>query len=423
MPKPPRILFISQVYVPDPAAVGQYMAEAAEALAERGSRVRVLTSRRGYDDPSQRYPARETLRGVDVIRLPLSSLGKRSILIRVIAQLSFLLQATARGLFTPGLGGIVVSTSPPMASMAALVIHFFRRAPITFWVMDLNPDQVVATGRMAPTSLAVRAMDWLNRRILGASRIVAPLDRFMQERLCVKRAGVAEKCRVIPPWAMDGELQGAPRRSENPFVAAHALHDKRVVMYSGNHGLTTPVDSLVEAALAMRGDELLHFMFIGGGPGKRPVDDAIAKHSPTNLVSLPYQPLDQIRYSLSAADVHVVLMAEELVGIVHPCKIYGAMSVGKPVLFIGPTPSHISEILDLAPIGWRVPYGDTAEMRRVLAEISAMPLGELEAMGALAKQLVNQRFSKALLCGAFCDAVEARPVAVGLKRAHAANVG
>ena len=30
------ILILSQVYVPDPASVGQHMADAAEGLAERG---------------------------------------------------------------------------------------------------------------------------------------------------------------------------------------------------------------------------------------------------------------------------------------------------------------------------------------------------------------------------------------------------
>lgn len=414
--QPPRILFISQVYVPDPAAVGQYMAEGAEALATRGYAVRVLTSARGYDDPSVRYPLREALRGVDVVRLPWSSFGKRNLLVRIAAQLLFLAQATLRGLFTPRLAGIVVSTSPPMASIAALVIHWVRRTPITFWVMDLNPDQVVVTGRMKPTSLAVRAMDWLNRRILGAARTVVPLDRFMADRLRAKRT-LPGRCLVIPPWPMEGDLARVPRDA-NPFIDRHGLRDKRVVMYSGNHGLTTPVDGLVAEAFRRRDDPRLHFLFIGGGPGKKPVDAAIAQHAPANLASLPYQPLDQIKFSLSAADVHVVLMAEELVGVVHPCKVYGAMAIGKPILFIGPAPSHISEILDLStqgtgaddastgePIGWRIAYGDTEGLARVLDEIEHAPQERLDAMGRRASLLIAQHFSKDTLCGAFCDAV------------------
>ena len=57
------LLVISQVYPPDPAAVGQHLADAAEAMVRRGWRVVVYTAGRGYDDPSIRYPAREMRAG------------------------------------------------------------------------------------------------------------------------------------------------------------------------------------------------------------------------------------------------------------------------------------------------------------------------------------------------------------------------
>ena len=65
-----------------------------------------------------------------------------------------------------------------------------------------------------------------------------------------------------------------------------------------------------------------------------------------NLLCLPYQPLDQLSASLSAADVHVVVMGNAFVGLVHPCKIYNILAVGAPVLYVGPQPSHVTEILD-----------------------------------------------------------------------------
>jgi hypothetical protein len=39
-------------------------------------------------------------------------------------------------------------------------------------------------------------------------------------------------------------------------------------------------------------------------------------------------------------------MGEAMVGLVHPCKIYNILSVGAPVLYIGPRPSHLAEMLD-----------------------------------------------------------------------------
>ncbi len=70
------LLLLSQVYPPDPAAVGQHLHDAAREMARRGWTVRVLTSARGYADPSARYPARERLDGVDVRRLGWGSFGK-----------------------------------------------------------------------------------------------------------------------------------------------------------------------------------------------------------------------------------------------------------------------------------------------------------------------------------------------------------
>ncbi|TVQ04833.1 MAG: hypothetical protein EA381_00070, partial [Planctomycetaceae bacterium] len=117
-------------------------------MAQRGWRVIVYTSARGYDDPSVRYPRRERLRGVDVRRLPLSSFGKRSIPIRLIAQASFLFQATLRGLLTRDFRLVMVSTSPPFAGLGGTLLSFFRRVPLVWWVMDLNPDQMIAAGKL-----------------------------------------------------------------------------------------------------------------------------------------------------------------------------------------------------------------------------------------------------------------------------------
>src|SRR3990172_8529998 len=145
----PLLLVISQVYVPDPASVGQHMADAADAMAARGYRVAVLTSARGYEDPTIIYPPREFRGGVEIRRLPLSSFGKRTLIHRVLGQSLFLTQVIFRGIFTRRLTGILVSTSPPMASFAAIVVGYVRRVPITYWLMDLNPDQILASGRVS----------------------------------------------------------------------------------------------------------------------------------------------------------------------------------------------------------------------------------------------------------------------------------
>ena len=114
-------------------------------------------------------------------------------------------------------------------------------------------------------------------------------------------------------------------------------------MHSGNHSLVHPLDTLLDAAEELRNDNRFIFAFIGGGKGKGVVDGRIRKldaqfgKNGHNIISLPYQPLEKIRYSLSAADLHIVSLGNNMSGIVHPCKIYGALRLRKPILAIRST--------------------------------------------------------------------------------------
>src|SRR6266699_170118 len=396
----PTLLVLSHVYVPDPAAVGQHMADAASEMVRRGWRVIVFTSRNGYDDTSIRYPAREVVGGAEVQRLPWCSFGKASILVRLLGGLSFVLQAILRSLRLRKVDAILVSTTPPMASLAALVISRLRRAPVKFWVMDLNPDQVVALGRLDRNSMLVHLLDWLNRRILARASDVIVLDRFMGQRVNAKR-DVTAKLAVIPPWPLDDHIEPVPH-NENPFRSTHGLNGKLVVMYSGNHGPSNPFSTILEAAARLSDESRLIFMFVGGGVGKRFVEDAALP----NVRSLPYQPLSDLRYSLSAADVHLVTIGDQMVGVVHPSKVYGAMAVARPILLVGPSESHVGDLMRREPIGWMLRQGDVDGAVHLLKSILALPPEELVARGNRARMLIDTGLSKSVLCSRFCDIVE-----------------
>lgn len=395
-----RFVFLTQVYVPDPAAVGQHLADAAEELARRGHDVIVYTSRSGYDDPSVRYPPLETIRGVEVRRLPVSSFGKRSIAARAAGGLLFLAQAVIRSSLSRRIDAVVVSTSPPMAGLGALAVAALRRAKIKYWIMDLNPDQAVALGMARQSSFSAKSMEWLNRRILGRADDIIVLDRFMAERIG-RKAQVKEKISVLPPWPAE-DPDGVVPHSMNPFRRMHVPEGKLVFMYSGNHGPSNPLTTILAAAAAVVDDDRLLFMFIGGGVGKREVEEASAP----NIVSLPYQPQSELRYSLAAADVHVVTVGDAIPGIVHPSKVYGAMAAGRPILLIGPAENHVSDILSVHDIGWHVQHGDVRGAVKVIREIASLPPVELARKGELAREVMQGTGGKRDAVGRLCDILE-----------------
>lgn len=399
-----RLLILTQTYPPDPAAVGQHIADVARRMVERGWKVTVFTSRRGYDDPSRCYPWRETLDGVDVRRLPLSSLGKSGILIRLAAQASFIFQALAYSLFLREVTNVLVSTSPPFAGFAGCILKSLRGWPFVWWVMDVNPDQMVTSGRARASSPLVRIFDWMNRLTLSAAGSVIALDRFMRDRLLAK-ARIDEKLAVIPPWSHDTVQDDVPHEA-NPFRTAHGLQNSFVVMYSGNHGYSTPLDTLLAAAEQLEHERRLKFVFIGGGVVKVAIDEMVRRTAPPNIISLPYQPLADIRYSLSSADVHVVSLANEGVGIVHPCKVYGALAMGRPVIALAPRGSYVGDILTAHRAGWLVEHGDVAALVNLLRELVAMPRARLVEYGAEARSAALGEFRRETLLNRVCDIVQ-----------------
>jgi colanic acid biosynthesis glycosyl transferase WcaI len=420
-----NFLIITQVFRPDPAAVGQYFDEAAQAIAGKGAEVTILTANRGYDNPKEKFAAIEACKGIQIQRLPLSSFGKASIPLRIFAQLSFLVQCILRGLFARRLTDLLVSTSPPMAAITAVIIGFFRpKLKVHYWVMDINPDQAVALCTFSPKHPLVKALDWLNRRILKRADSIIVLDRFMQARLERKLMRPAEDLRspiqVIPPWPMEDYLETVAH-SENSFRKEQGWEDKFVVMHSGNHSLVHPLDTILDAADALKDDPRFVFVFIGGGRGKEIVDARLREQSngASNIISLPYQSLDQIRYSLSAADLHLVSLGNEMSGIVHPCKIYGILSIGRPVLSLGPKESYLNNIIEaksiglktelteagILRIGWSVMHGDVKATIKTLKAAISQTQKEREAICLRAQEKAFDEFGRNNLILKFLDTI------------------
>lgn len=396
----PLLVVISQVYAPDPAAVGQHITDAAEAMASRGWRVVVYTARRGYDDPSRTYPKRELRNGVLVRRLSFSSLGKRSIAIRLLGGMLFLVQAVCSAMFIRRATVVLVSTSPPFAHVAGLMLRTLRSFPFVWWVMDVNPDQLLAAGRLQPSSVLARLLDTANRAALRRASAIIVLDRFMKQRMLAK-AACEERLQTIRPWAHNPPA-AEPKATVNLFRRQHGLDDAFVVMYSGNHAIQHPLETLLDAAERLQDDLTVRFVFVGGGAGKKLVEERI-RGGLRNIHSLPFQPRESLATSLAAADVHVVSMADNVVGIVHPCKIYGALAAGRPILFFGPRQSHVGDLLAGAPYGMVIAHGDAEGTIQAIRDLQSLAPAARAELGQAARESFAAMDAREKPLASVCD--------------------
>ena len=338
-----KVLLLNQCFYPDVVSTAQHLTDLAVELSNRGHQVTVIASDRGYDNTANRFLPRETWKGINIIRLPSLALGKSSRWRRALNFASFLAACSLQLMVHPRVDVVVALTSPPLISLLGSLFVRLRGGKFFFWVMDLNPDEAIAAGWLQPNSLsALMFARWLNYSLRHSEKVIV-LDRFMKQRILEK--GVAEdKVVVIAPWSHSDSVTYQPE-GRIDFRTEHNLDEKYVVMYSGNHSRCHPLDTLLHAAQRLSDEPNIMFCFVGGGSEQIKVKAFASQHQLKNTVCLPYQPLNKLANSLSAADLHVVVMGDSFTGIVHPCKIYNILAIGSPVLYIGPPVSHVVDLM------------------------------------------------------------------------------
>ncbi len=371
-------------------ATGQQLTGLALGLREQGHEVTVITSDRGYDDPSVKFPRREKWRGIDIIRIPSLPLGKRARWRRALNFLSFLLCCSFRLLLLPRFDRVVALTSPPLISFLGALFVRLKGGKFFFWVMDLNPDEAIAAGWLRQNSFTARLLErFLRYGLRHAERIIV-LDRFMKQRIEAKGV-LSAKVAVLSPWALDDAV-AFDKQGREAFRAKHHLSERFVVMYSGNHSPCHPLDTLLEAARRLAPRRDIDFYFVGGGSEQGKVAAFATANRLDNVRCLPYQAIDELSGSLSAADLHAVVMGKEFVGIVHPCKVYNILGIGAPLLYIGPVESSVTDAAARVAQEGLIYQAQHGESEKVAAHIaSAVALKTASSSNSVAMRAQNGR--------------------------------
>jgi colanic acid biosynthesis glycosyl transferase WcaI len=339
-----KFLIVSQVFWPDTASVAQHLFDIARFLSSKGNDIEIWTSRNNYESAEIKYPPFEKVENIKIKRLRNSSLGKDKKIFRMIDFLTFFILLVFRLIYLSSkkFDIVIGLTSPPLISF--LVVFFTKMKGIKFcyWVMDLQPELAISSGYMKPDSMPAKILLNAGNYIFRNSSLIISLDNYMTGY--IKQRG-GSNVKTIPVWpVLEGEYNG--ERLDNPFRKANNFGNKIVIMYSGNHSVVHPLDTLLQTALLLKDDTDFLFVFVGGGVRKKDVTLFKEKYNLQNIVQLPYQERQNIHISLASADIQVVIMGENQVGFTHPNKIYGAMLSAKPVLYIGPDESHITDILN-----------------------------------------------------------------------------
>ncbi|QKY22018.1 glycosyltransferase family 4 protein (plasmid) [Halolamina sp. CBA1230] len=390
-------VLVTEYFHPDTASTGQLMTDLAVGLEERGLDMTVLTGQPNYHSgENEKQPRVSTHEGVQVkrIRAPQvrqSSIPRRLFNWGIFTVWMFVVMLLGQ---TEKEREVIFVSNPPFLPVAMWLACRIRGWDYTYIVYDLYPDQPVELDYIPEESIPHRIWDFFNRRAFLAAKHIVALGPVMKERIS-RNAGPKfdeSKVEIIHNWE-DEEFIQPMDKEENWFSEEHGLVDQFTILYSGNIGDFHDLETLVEAAAEFE-DEDVGFLIIGEGDNKSNIvslaEELDIKGDTVEF--LPYQPWDDLPYSLTSADVSVVTVKEGFEGICVSSKLYSAMAAGEPVLTIAQPDDDESRIVEQFDAGIHVPQGDVDGIVDAIEHWKSTP--ELvEKQGENAREAFEENFT------------------------------
>jgi glycosyltransferase involved in cell wall biosynthesis len=379
--RPKKILVLNQYYWPGIEATGQLLAQLCEELA-RDYDVTVVTGQlRGHE-----LPAEEIRNGVRIVRVRSTTYDRAQLHLRAANYGSYLGDTALTALRGERPDLVLCMTDPPIVGDIGLVVARRFGAPLLVISQDVFPEIAEHVKRLQHP-LVVGALRKLVALYLRRADRVVAIGETMKLRLVQKGAAEA-RVEVIPNWVDTSELQPHPRT--NMWSAEQGIDDAFVVMHSGNVGHAQDLDTLVRAATFLRDLDRLQIMVIGFGARHGELTRLAARLEVTGTVRfLGYQPRGRLSLSLSASDLHYVGLARGLSGFVVPSRLYGILSVGRPVLVSADADSETARLVEEVGCGIVVPPGRPELVAGVIRDVVEGRLG-LEEMGDRGREWVER---------------------------------
>lgn len=222
---------------------------------------------------------------------------------------------------------------PPMGYLLNLILP--NRFSIVIW--DVYPDIFKITG-MSESHWLYRLWGYLNRKTFAKAYRIFTISEKMRDLL--SQYVNSNKLIIQPIWSIF-QANEKVEKEKNPFVQQHKLAGKFIVQYSGNIGLTHKVEVMVQLAEKMQDYPDVLFQIIGRGPRKLTLQKLVKQKQLPNCSFLPFQSDEMFPFSLSAADLGVVILDDLTSKGSVPSKSYNLMSYGIPSLYIASPDSQL----------------------------------------------------------------------------------
>lgn len=282
----------------------------------------------------------------------------------------------------------VFETSPVTIGLAALVIKKQQSIPLIFWVLDLWPENLSATG-------AINSPLLLN--------LVRRIVRFIYsrcDRLLVSSRGFCKS--IDETGGYQGEIEYFPNWVEpeytnNPKLEAVNLPDLPegfLIMFAGNIGAAQDFETILQTAEQLRGKTDIHWVILGDGRRLEWLKSEVVNRRLDGNFHLPGRfPAEMMPAFFARADALLLTLRKEpIFAFTVPGKLQSYMASGKPVI-AGLDGEGAALVLE-AGCGLACPAECPMELAGKILEIYQMTHEERKLMGQRGQKFCARNFNR-----------------------------
>jgi glycosyltransferase involved in cell wall biosynthesis len=389
-----HVLIVTQYFWPEDFRIN----DLAVGLVEKGHRVTVLTGTPNY--PAGRFfpgygvlsRRREIYQRIKILRVPLIPRGGGRSFRLFINYFSFALLACAMGpLLCRGSYDVifVYEPSPVTVGLPARAMKMVKGAPIIFWVQDLWPESLSATGAVS-SQWVLRIVERLVRFIYrGCDQILVQSRGFFQP---IQRMGVdVERIRYFPNSV---EEFYHPVSLENDATERGEVPGGFRVMFAGNIGAAQDFEVILSAAGILRSHPEIQWVVIGDGRLGSWVGEQVQERGLAgNVHLLGRRPQESMPRYFALADVLLVTLRKDpIFALTIPSKLQSYLACGKPI--VAALDGEGARVVVESGAGRSAPSGDANALADAIMEIYRLPEHERAAMGLRGRQYYQTHFNR-----------------------------
>ena len=347
-----RRVFVFYHYLfPDNVVSAIHYEGLCEGLVHRGWQVTAFPGNRGCRDEDITYAPFSVHNSVKLHRIWRPRFRQASFLGRLFNAGWMIARWSLLALRPNPPAAVIVGTDPILSVAVSIIWKFIRpRTRILHWVFDLYPEAAYADGLLSPRSLSANLIERVLRHAYAACDAIVDIGPCMRRRLA--RYPSAARQETIVPWALEEPAEVLPiSRLERDHVFGGT---RMAMLYSGTFGRAHAYEGFLALAHALRAESaMLAFSVRGNRENElRSALDHLQNDLCCPVKLVPFTAPEKLLQRLSAPDIHLLSLIPSWTGLVVPSKFFGALAVGRPIIYNGSPESSIAQWIEEFELGW-----------------------------------------------------------------------